>query len=143
MPASIVLFRGLIVLSVVTGVVGAFTDVMFPALIPKSLSVAFEALPPPGLYAIVGASVLLLITFGGFVTATVGLYMFQPWSRGLAIVMTLLSLLAYPLLGVSIQSGWAQLLLESSSMLWGAVLAMSYVSSISQRFAAAQTNLRR
>jgi len=134
MPASLVLFRMLILASVVTGVLGAFVDVMFPTLIPASLASAFEALPPPQMFAIIGAGLLLLVTFGGFVTAMVGLYTFQPWSRGLAITMTLLSLLSYPLLGVEIQSGWAKLLLECSSMLWGAVIAMSYVSSVSHRF---------
>lgn len=134
MLASIVLFRALLLASVVTGVAGAFVDTLFPSLIPKPLVDAFETLPPPRMFAIIGAGLLVLITFGGFVTATVGLYLFQPWSRGLAIAMTALSLLSYPLLGVAIQSGWAQLLLECSSMLWGAVIAMSYVSSVSHRF---------
>jgi hypothetical protein len=50
--------------------------------------------------------------------------------------MTALGLLFHPLLGPSMQSGWAQLLLEVSSLLWGAVVAMSFVSSVSARFAA-------
>ena len=136
MPASLVLFRALIIASVVAGVLGASVDAVFPSLIPASVAKAVEDLPPPQMLAILSAGVLVLVTFGGFVTATIGLYMFQPWSRRLAIVMTLLSLLSYPLLGINVQSGWAQLLLECSSMLWGAVIAMSYVSSVSHRFEA-------
>lgn len=135
MPASVVLFRALLVASVVTGLIGAFLDVIFPGLIPESMTKAFEDLPPPPTLALFGAGALLLITFGGIVAAVVGLYLFQPWARHLAIWMTALGLLFHPLFGVSMQSGWAQLLLDVSSVLWGAVLAMSFVSSLSSRFA--------
>jgi hypothetical protein len=50
--------------------------------------------------------------------------------------MTTLGLLFHPVLGVSLQSGWAQLLLDVSTLLWGAVIAMSYVSSLRERFVA-------
>jgi len=135
-PASVVLFRALLIASVATGVAGSFLDLAFPALIPESMAKAFEALPPPSSLALFGAGVLVLITAGGIVTTVVGLYLFQPWSRTLAIWMTALGLLFNPLFGISMQSGWAQLLLDVSSVLWGAVLAMSYVSSLSSRFAA-------
>lgn len=135
MPASIVLFRGLLVASVVTGLAGSFLDVAFANLIPAALNDAFEALPPPQMLALFGAGVLFLITFGGIIATVVGLYLFQPWSRQLALWMTALGLLFHPLFGVSLQSGWAQLLLDLSSLLWGAVLAMSFVSSVSSRFA--------
>jgi hypothetical protein len=136
-PASVVLFRVLIVASVVTGLIGGVLDLVFPGLIPEPLSKAFDELPPPPLSALVGAGFLLLVTFGGIVAATVGLYLFQPWARPLALWMTLLGLLFHPLLGPSLQSGFAQLLLDVSSLLWGGVIAMSFVSSVSTRFASA------
>lgn len=132
--SGVMLFRALLLASVVTGLAGSFIDLMIPSLIPESLSAAFEALPETPAPAVFGASVLVLVTFGGTVAAIVGLYHFQYWSRPLAIVMSLLSLLFFPLLGVSIASGWSSLLLEVSTTLWGAVLAMSYVSSLSERF---------
>jgi hypothetical protein len=49
--------------------------------------------------------------------------------------MTALGMLFNPLFGLSMESGWARLLLDLSSILWGAVLAMSFVSSLSGRFA--------
>ncbi|HEY8539708.1 MAG TPA: hypothetical protein VIL28_12635 [Steroidobacteraceae bacterium] len=134
MPASVVLFRTLLLTSVACGIVGSFIDGLFPSLIPRPLADAFEALPPPPAIALFGASMLFLVTFGGVVTAVIGLYRFQPWARPLALLMTALGLLFYPLLGTTVLSGWAQFFLEISSVLWGAVLAMSYVSSLSTRF---------
>lgn len=135
MPASVVLFRALLLASVATSVVGSFLDLAFPSLVPESMAKAFDDLPPPPALALFGAGALVLVTFGGYVAAVVGLYFFQPWARQLAVWMTVLGLLFHPLLGVSMQSGWAQMLLEISSVLWGAVLAMSFVSSVSSRFA--------
>jgi hypothetical protein len=134
MPNGVALFRALILASVAIGLAGSFIDVIFPSLIPEPVAKAFEALPATAMPALVGAGVLVVITFGGTIAAIVGLYHFQPWSRTLAVSMTLLSLLFYPLLGASVQSGWAALLLELSTTLWGAVIAMSYVSSLSVRF---------
>lgn len=132
---SVVVFRALLIVSVVTSLIGSFVDNVFPSLIPEPLAQAFDNLPPPATLALFSASALFLVTFGGMITAVLGLYFFQPWSRYLAVWMTALQLLFYPLFGVSVQSGWAQLLLEVSSVLWGVVLAMSFVSSLSSRFA--------
>ena len=134
--SAVTFFRAMLLGSVVTGLAGSFVDVVFPSLVPQSLSAAFDALPETPPSAVFGASVLILVTFGGTVAAIVGLYHFQSWSRPLALTMSLLSLLFFPLLGASIASGWSSLLLEISTTLWGAVLAMSYVSSLSERFQA-------
>jgi hypothetical protein len=139
MPSSVLLFRAVLLASVATGLLGSFLDVLFPNLVPESMASAFEALPPPPGLALFGASVLVLITFGGSIVCVIGLYLFQPWSRPLALWMTGLGLLFHPLFGVSMQSGWAQLLLDISSVLWGVVLAMSYVSSLSARFSVSES----
>ena len=137
MTPAATLFRALLIASVVTGCSGAFLDLVFPGLIPESMQKAFEELPAPSGPALFGAGALLFVTFGGAVASVIGLYAFQPWARPLAVWMTVLGFLFHPLLGVSMQSGWAQLLLDLSSVLWGAVLAMSFVSSLGDRFAPA------
>ena len=134
MPAGVVLFRALLVASVVIGLIGSFIDVVFPSLIPEPVNKAFEALPDAPMPAMMIAGLLVIVTFGGTIAAIVGLYFFQPWSRSLAVAMTLLTLLFYPLMGASVQSGWAALFLEISTTLWGAIVAISYVSSLSARF---------
>ena len=141
MASSIKLFRGLLLASVVTGLIGSMIDQQFD-LIPPTLLKAFKELPAQPDSALLLSSLLVLITFGGIVGAIVGLFQFRPWSRGLAVSMTLLQLLFYPLGGVWIQSGWASLLIDLSSTLWGAVIAISYVSSISTLFEP-QTSPRR
>ena len=142
MSSSIKLFRGLLLASIVTGLVGSMIDQQFD-LIPPTLMKAFKELPAPPDAAVLLSSLLVLITFGGIVGAIVGLFQFRPWSRGLAVSMTLLQLLFYPLGGVWIQSGWASLLIDLSSTLWGAVIAISYVSSLSTLFEAPPPPTRR
>ena len=142
MSSSIKLFRGLLLASIVTGLVGSMIDQQFD-LIPPTLMKAFKELPAPPDAAVLLSSLLVLVTFGGIVGAIVGLFQFRPWSRGLAVSMTLLQLLFYPLGGVWIQSGWASLLIGLSSTLWGAVIAISYVSSLSTLFEAPPPPTRR
>jgi len=134
MSSSIKLFRGLLIASIATGLLGSMVDQQFTGLIPPAVLKAVKDLPEPSDSAVVLSSLLVLITFGGIMGAIVGLFQFKPWSRGLAVTMTLLQLLFYPLGGVWVQSGWSALLLDLSSTLWGAVLAISYVSSLSRLF---------
>jgi len=134
MSSAVKLFRGLLIASIVTGLVGSVIDQQFTALIPPAVLKAVKDLPEPSDSTVVLSSLLVLITFGGIVGSIIGLFQFKPWSRGLAVTMTLLQLLFYPLGGVWVQSGWSALLLDLSSTLWGAVLAISYVSSISKLF---------
>jgi hypothetical protein len=136
MSASVVLFRALLLASVTTGLFGSSLDLIFPSLIPETIGKAFDELPAPPILSLFAAGALFLVTFGGMIAAVVGLYLFQPWARQLALWMTALGLLFHPLFGVSLQSGLAQMLLDVSTLLWGAVLAMSFVSSLSNRFAA-------
>ena len=137
MSSSVKLFRGLLLASIVTGLLGSMIDQAFTGLIPPTVLKAVKDLPDPPDSTVVLSSLLVLITFGGTMASIVGLFQFKPWSRGLAVSMTLLQLLFYPLGGMWLQSGWAAMLIDFSSTLWGAVLAISYVSSLSKLFASA------
>jgi hypothetical protein len=95
---------------------------------------AISELPKPQVEVAVSVQLLSFLAFGCTLAAIFGLYLFKPWSRGFAVTVTLLSLVFYPLQGAEVKSGWSWLLLDLSSTLWGAVLAMSYVSSLSHRF---------
>jgi len=139
MPSSVVFFRAMLIASVVLSLLSSFVDVFVPNLIPEQLVTAFKELPSTATPALMAAGALFVITFGGTIVAIIGLFSFQPWSRNLAVSMTLLTLLAYPLLGVTIASGWAQLFSNLSTLLWGVVLAMSYFSSLAARFVASPT----
>jgi len=134
MSSSVKLFRGLLIASIAIGMLGGLIDAQFVELIPEPVLKAIKGLPQPSDTTIVLSSLLAFITLGGIVGSIVGLFQFRPWSRELAVAMTLLQLLFYPLDGLWVKSGWSALLLELSSTLWGAVLAISYVSSISALF---------
>lgn len=134
MSASITLYRSLLLASIGLALLGGAIDQQFGNLIPDTLLKAFKELPRPDDSVLMISGLLTLVTFGGIVGAIIGLYHFKPWSRELAVVMTLLQLLFYPLGGVWLQSGWSAMLLDLSSTLWGAVIAISYVSSLSRNF---------
>jgi len=135
MSSSVLLFRGLVIISVLTGFLSGVLDERFPELLPTSLLRAFNELPKPPIEFAVSVSLLGFLGLGCSLASIVGLYLFKPWARGFALAMTLLTMAFYPLYGVEVKSGWSLLLLDVSSTLWGAVLAMSYVSSLSHRFA--------
>ena len=135
MSASVLLFRGLIIASVLTGFLSGMIDSRFPELVPPVLTRALSELPKPAVEYAVSLGLLGFLGLGCMLAAITGLYLFKPWARGFALVMTLLSMVFYPLYGAEVKSGWSLLLLDVSSTLWGAVLAVSYVSSISRRFA--------
>ena len=75
---------------------------------------------------------------GGFAAASlaglVGLFYFKRWARSLSLYSTLAGYLFAPLIGSSLYSGLESALSDGSSVLWGAVLALSYFSPVSQRF---------
>jgi hypothetical protein len=142
MSASISLFRGLLIASIGLALLGSAIDQQFTSLIPATILKAFAEMPKPSDTVVLLSSVLTLVTFGGIIGSIVGLYQFRPWSRELAVAMTLLQLLFYPLGRVWVQSGWSAMLLDLSSTLWGAVIAISYVSSLSRLFTAEPQSLR-
>jgi hypothetical protein len=135
MSSSVLLFRALIIVSVLTGFLSGVLDTRFPELLPVSLVRALNELPREQTEVAVSVQLLGFLGFAFTLAAIAGMYMFKPWARGFALVMTLLSMAFYPLYGPEVKSGWSLLLLDVSSTLWGAVLAMSYVSSLSRRFA--------
>lgn len=134
MTPSVTLFRALIILSVVAGLSGSLLDINYPELLPAPLLAALKALPKPPIELAVSLNLLGFLVLACSLAATAGLYMFKPWSRGFALGITIVNLVFYPLSGVNVKSGWALLLLDVSGTLWGAALAMSYVSSLSYRF---------
>lgn len=135
MSSSVSLFRGLLIASIALALLGSTIDQQLPQLIPATVLNAMKELPKPTDAVLLVSAALTLITFGGIIGSIIGLYQFRPWSRELAVTMTLLQLGFYPLGGVWVQSGWTAMLMDLSSTLWGAVIAISYVSSLSKRFA--------
>lgn len=133
MTPSVLLFRAFIVASVATGVLGGALDLLLPGLLPDGIEVVREV-PRAEIEAAVSVQLLSFLGFVIQMTAAVGLFLFKPWARGFALAITAANLLFYPLYGVQARSNWSHLLLDVSTMLWGAVLATGYVSSLAGRF---------
>lgn len=134
MSPAVVLFRALVLTSLAAGLLGGTLDRWVPELIPESIREAFDGLPQPTVEYAVSVGLLNFFILGINLTAAAGLFMFKPWARGFAVLVTLLTLLIYPLYGLQVHSSWASLLLDASTTLWGVALAISYVSSLSHRF---------
>jgi hypothetical protein len=98
------------------------------------LSAAYDNEPEPWLLqSWIGWTVI-----GGFAVAwivgLIGLFYIKPWARSLSLYSTLAGFLLFPLSGPSLYSGIELALADGASILWGAILAISYFSPVSERF---------
>ena len=134
-PSS--LFRTIIITSVASAVAGGAIDLVVPHALPAALEQAYAEHFEPGYpdspaNLALGAIVLVLVVGG--VAGTIGMLTFRRWARALSLWVSVLALASFPMIGPSLTSGWANVFMELSSMLWGAGLSMAYFSSISLRF---------
>ncbi len=131
----VTVFRGLLVASLVTALASSFLDAAFPALLPPVLQGAWEAHSNEesgaSLWFLAVSALGLLAALG---VVVVGPFRLKAWSRPGAIVITLVTVPYMVILGPTLLSGWAMALQETSSMLWGAALAMSYLHPLAARF---------
>lgn len=127
-------YRLLIVASTVLGLGGGMLDVLVPALLPAAFTAAMEAQEPldSTAWLLVGGAIGL-----AGLGALVGLWLFRPWAPRWALVTTALSVALFVPQGANAVSGWSMVLTDLSSMLWGAVLALTFFSPLSARFARA------
>jgi hypothetical protein len=124
-------FRALLIAWLGLALLGAIVDTVFPGLVPEPMAKAQEAADA----AWSGATLVAAIAVcAAVITATVGLYRFRPWARALALASSALGFLLAALLGATSQSGLALALLDLSSTVWGACLALAYFSPLSKRF---------
>jgi len=99
------------------------------------LSAAYESEPDTWLMSNIW---LAVGTLGALVLAwlagLIGMFRFKSWARPLSLYSTLIIYVLYPFLGTSLLSGVEAALFDASTLLWGAILAVSYFSPVSARF---------
>jgi hypothetical protein len=77
---------------------------------------------------------LALPLLAGFLASFIGMLRFRPHSRSLSVAVTLVALVFFPLYGPTVEPGLATALNYLSSMLYGAVIAISYHPPVSGWF---------
>lgn len=127
------LFRFLLVLSVLTAIVGAVISCVgaVPQELQAYLDEQSEAASTSKTIVVLVIALLVLILA---LVATVGLFVFWRPARPLTLVTWVVGFLITPLLGPTIDSGWATAFYELSAGMSGAVIALAYCSPIKELF---------
>lgn len=117
----------------IAGIVVSF----IPGGYSQELTDAYANEPAPPwmeyFWMFLGVVAVLLITM---LASYVGMFFFQAWARMLALATTIISIALIPFSGPALSSAAEQTLFETSSILWGVILALAYGSpAISERFA--------
>jgi hypothetical protein len=135
MQRTVLAFRVLILAGLALGLVGSTIDFLVPSLVPSTLDDAWDSYVADeswGSTVVIGSLASLVFVAG--VVATIGLLLLKRWARPLALAVTVLSLLTYPLLGPTVSSGWAQMISESGMIMWGAALSMTFFAELKSHF---------
>lgn len=129
-------FRVVLASSVAAGIIGIIIMMLSEASLPFELQryVSQQAAGPMSardLAAIVIWVPAMVVTL----IAAIGMFLFWRPARVLALIGTVLALVALPFSEPFVATGLATLFNEGSSILWGMVLALAYWSPVAQRFA--------
>lgn len=127
-------FRLLIIIHVLLLAAGTAAPLAPPGYSP-TLAEAFEAEPVPMLLDSSWLMPALMLPFVAAVLAGLyGLYMLKRWGRALSLYSSVAGCALTVFLGPSLQSGWESALFEAATLLWGAILALSYYSPLRRQF---------
>lgn len=127
-------YRALIAVSILLGLAGGALDLLVPSLLPPAFTTAMEAEDP---FASPVLLQVVLVAAVATLAAVVGLWLFRPWAPRWALLTSAFSMPIYVLQGANMFSGWSMMLVDLSSMTWGAVLALTFFSPLRGRFARA------
>ena len=134
---QLTIFRSLIWSSLILGTLGAVIDLVIPGLHPRIFEAAGHGIEPGStaeIVLLIGLVPLVIAAIVGFVA----LLKLKPWARTFNMIVTVVAILITPFIGPTIQSGLATAIIEACQISWGAVLAMTYFSEVSQYFGASR-----
>lgn len=132
---TVKLFRQLILLSIVTAIISVMLSILLEPYLPGELRVYLENQSEKdvtnfdALLAFFAISIIIQS-----IIATIGLYKLKKKYRTQILWITVISFVLCPLAGPTVSSGWSDMFMIISEMLWGAVLAVSYCSPIKEEF---------
>jgi hypothetical protein len=127
-------FRLLVVLQFVISLASIAT-VFLPVGYSQELEAAYAAEPATWLTAGSGLSLVVVGLFLiAWLASQIGLVLFKRWGRTLSLYATLGEFALAPFQGPILSSALESTLLDTTMLLWGAILALAYFSTISNRF---------
>jgi hypothetical protein len=135
MPQPLI-FRSFVLLSLIFEFAAEGVDLVFTDLISPELASAIEKEPMSGVIEIhpfISLAILVPYFVAAFAGA-VGIFLFEHWGRALSLYSTVLGCFIFPFLGSIASSGLSYALGEAAYSLWGAALALAYLSRMSERF---------
>lgn len=118
----------MLLFSFALGLVGAFLDFAIPSLVPSVILKAVQE--HDAAMSMTRQFIGVLLIFAGVGLswlAMYGLYRFRRWAPRLAVVGTVISLLALPVFNFTSQSGFASAFISLSTSLWGAAVVLCYI----------------
>ena len=130
---TITRFRQLIVLSIVLGFASLAAS-FYPTDYTDAIATAYGETPPGWLLSGQPLAIALILLLWCIVIASyIGLYRLTSWGRSLALWSTIAALALYPTIGPMLETPWEAMLVDASTMLWGAILALAYFSPVASR----------
>ena len=119
------------------GLASAVVDILIPGLLSAPLSQAWDQEPnffnEAGFW-LIGVALVWAIAM---LAASLGFFLFKPWARRTLLWGSVVGLVLYAPFGSSASSWLSSALGDTSSVLFGASLAIAYFSPLSQLFAGA------
>lgn len=129
-------FRALILLYVAL-VAASAVAALLPGGYSQELSDALDNEPAPPILENLWLMFCLVVPLALAAFAGMyGLYMFKRWGRSLSLYSTLAGFVLFPFFGPSLYGAIESALAEAATLVWGAILALSYYSAVSGSFGA-------
>jgi hypothetical protein len=135
-PVNEKYFRYLLILYVAF-TLAAFIAALIPGGYSQALSDVYSNEPMPWNWNAQNSWTILAVLLpllAASVAGVMGLYLFKRWGRTLSLYITGVSPILHLLSGPTLSTALESMLSETSTLLWGVILALSYYSALSRRF---------
>lgn len=130
-------FRVLLIVHVCLCVFGGIMDFATQSMLPDPLLYYLEQEAQTPLTEFQALLVLfLLVLFAALITAWIGLWRFWRWAPRLYLGTLVAAIVLQPVLGPSVQTGWASALYDAGSVSGGALMAGVFLTPLRDEFSA-------
>ena len=134
---STLVFRTIFLGGLLFGALSSVVDTLFPGLLSPSLSQAWDQ--EPNFFDQASSWLIALVTIWAvaMLVGAIGFTLLKRWGRTTLLWGSVVGIALYPPLGSSASSWLSSALGDTSSLMFGAALAISYFSPLSAHFSSA------